>query len=312
MNKFDRITAILIHLQSKRLVTAQELSERFEVSLRTIYRDIGTLINAGVPIIGEVGVGYSMVEGYRLPPVMFTQEEAIAFLMAEKIVDKYADSQNSKYFQSALFKVKSVLRNAEKKTAEEMDNRITIVKSAKQNVFTDKNLPLIMRSLTDREALQITYTAFDPKTTASQIIEPIGIINDNGIWNTIAYSNETKAYRHFRVDRISQIKLTGKVFSENHLSLKEYAENQKKQEIIYSPIIKVKKEVAHFIEEQKYKYGFVSEQENGNSIEMKFQTTCLQTFSRWFLTIADNAKIVEPQELKVLLKPVVAGISKNI
>jgi predicted DNA-binding transcriptional regulator YafY len=78
MNKFDRITAILIHLQSKRLVTAQELSDRFEVSLRTIYRDIETLLNAGVPIIGEVGVGYSMMEGYRLPPIMFTQEEAIA------------------------------------------------------------------------------------------------------------------------------------------------------------------------------------------------------------------------------------------
>jgi predicted DNA-binding transcriptional regulator YafY len=78
MNKFDRITAILIHLQSKRLVTAQELSDRFEVSLRTIYRDIETLLNAGVPIIGEVGVGYSMMKGYRLPPIMFTQEEAIA------------------------------------------------------------------------------------------------------------------------------------------------------------------------------------------------------------------------------------------
>ena len=57
MNKFDRITAILIHLQSKRLITAQELSERFEVSQRTIYRDIESLSTAGVPIIGEIGVG---------------------------------------------------------------------------------------------------------------------------------------------------------------------------------------------------------------------------------------------------------------
>ncbi len=311
MNKFDRVTAILIHLQSKRLVTAQQLSERFEVSLRTIYRDIETLLNAGVPIIGEIGVGYSMMEGYRLPPVMFTQEEAIAFLMAEKIVDKYADTQNSKHFKSALFKVKSVLRNNDKKITEEMDNSISIVKNAKSEL-ADKNLPFIMRSLTDKEALQITYTAFDPKNTASQIIEPIGIINENGIWNTVAYSNETKDYRHFRIDRIAQIKLIGKPFLQNHLTLKEYSANQKIQEIIYRPIIKVKKEVAHFIEEQKYKYGFVSEQENGSSIKMEFKTNCLQTFSRWFLTIADNAKILEPKELKILLKEVVAGISKNI
>lgn len=312
MNKFDRITAILIHLQSKRLVTAQELSDRFEVSIRTIYRDIETLINAGVPIIGEVGVGYSMMEGYRLPPVMFTQEEAIAFLMAEKMVDKYADTQNSKHFQSALFKIKSVLRSTDKKIAEEMDNRIAVVKSEKQNEVTDKNLPLIMRSLTDKETLQITYTAFDPKTTASQMIEPIGLINENGIWNTIAYSNQTKEYRHFRIDRITQIKLTGHSFSKKHLSLKEYTDSLKAQEIIFRPRIKVKKEIAHFIEEQKYKYGFVSERENGNSFEMEFKTDCLQTFSRWFLTIADNAIIVEPQELKLLLKQIVANISKNI
>lgn len=85
------------------------------MSLRTIYRDIETLINVGVPIIGEVGVGYSIMEDYRLPPIMFTQEEAIAFIMAEKIEEKFVDTQNIKNFETALFKVKSVLRNSEKK-----------------------------------------------------------------------------------------------------------------------------------------------------------------------------------------------------
>jgi len=92
------------------------------VSLRTIYRDIETLINVGVPIIGEVGVGYSIMEDYRLPPIMFTQEEAIAFIMAEKIAEKFVDTQNIKNFETALFKVKSFLRNSEKRTTEEMNN----------------------------------------------------------------------------------------------------------------------------------------------------------------------------------------------
>lgn len=92
------------------------------MSLRTIYRDIETLINVGVPIIGEVGVGYSIMEDYRLPPIMFTQEEAIAFIMAEKIAEKFVDTQNIKNFETALFKVKSVLRNSKKRTTEEMNN----------------------------------------------------------------------------------------------------------------------------------------------------------------------------------------------
>jgi predicted DNA-binding transcriptional regulator YafY len=193
-----------------------------------------------------------------------------------------------------------------------MDNRIAVIKSAEQNTIIDKNVPLIMRSLTGKEALQITYTEFDPNTTQAHIIEPIGIINENGIWNTIAYNNDTETYRHFRIDRIAQIRLIGKSFSQNHLSLKAYVDAQKKKEIIYKPIIKIKKEAAHFIEEQKYKYGYVREKENENSIEMEFETTCLQTFSRWFLTIADNAKIVEPNELKTLFKLVVTDISKNL
>lgn len=312
MNKFDRITAILIHLQSKRLVTAQELSDRFEVSLRTIYRDIESLNNAGVPILGEIGVGYSMMDGYRLPPIMFSQQEAISFLMAEKIIDKYADSESVKHFNSALFKVKSVLRSLEKKTIEDIENRISIVKNANQNTVVDKILPLIIRSITEKETLQISYNVIDPSDTKNQTIEPIGIYNENGIWNTVAYNQDTQTYRNFRIDRIAQVKLTSKTFSLKHISLNEYLQRQKKQEKIFTPKILIKKEIAHYIEEQKHKYGFLSEQENDNKIEMTFETTCLQTFSRWFLTIADNAIIIEPKELTTLFKVIITDISKNL
>jgi predicted DNA-binding transcriptional regulator YafY len=312
MNKFDRITAILIHLQSKRLVTAQELSDRFEVSLRTIYRDIESLSNAGVPVLGEIGVGYSMMEGYRLPPVMFTQEEAIAFLMAEKIIDKYADTENNRHFQSALFKVKSVLRSGEKNTVEDIENRISVIKSSEKSIVVDKTLPLVLRSVTEKSILQITYTVLDASNSKTILIEPIGIYNENGIWSTIAFNHDTGSYRHFRIDRISQVKYTGKPFSKEHLSLRDYFESLKKEETVFRPVISINKEIAHYIEEQKHKYGFTSQQEKGNEIEMTFETTCLQTFSRWFLTIADNAKILETNELKALLKEIVANISKNL
>jgi len=82
--RFDRIVAILIQLQSKKIVRAQDLATRFEVSLRTIYRDIRTLEASGVPIYSEAGLGYSLLEGYRLPPVMFTREEAESFIDRRK------------------------------------------------------------------------------------------------------------------------------------------------------------------------------------------------------------------------------------
>src|SRR5690349_10664094 len=114
MNRIDRVSAILIQLQSKKIVKAQHIATRFNVSLRTVYRDIKSLEEAGIPLAGEAGVGYSLMDGYRLPPVMFTREEAIAFLTAEKLVEKLTDETNGKNYKSAMYKIRAVLRSAEK------------------------------------------------------------------------------------------------------------------------------------------------------------------------------------------------------
>ncbi len=96
MNRIDRLHAILTHLQSKKRVTAQELADRFNISLRTVYRDVKALDESGVPVIGEAGSGYSIMEGYRLPPVMFTQEEAAALIMGAKLAERMTDASVKK------------------------------------------------------------------------------------------------------------------------------------------------------------------------------------------------------------------------
>src|SRR5690606_7086866 len=112
--RFDRVVSILIQLQSKRIVKAQELAERFEVSLRTIYRDIRTLEASGVPIYSEAGIGYSLMDGYRMPPVMFTQEETASFVAAEKLMQKFTDKAIRRDFASAMYKLKALLRSNDK------------------------------------------------------------------------------------------------------------------------------------------------------------------------------------------------------
>ena len=126
MNRIDRISAILIHLQTKKYVTAGEIAQRFGTSKRTIYRDLKTLEVAGIPIGAEAGKGYFIVEGYHLPPVMFSKEEASSLLTAEKIVEKIADISVNQQFKSAMFKIKAVLPDREKQFLDRLKDNVEV------------------------------------------------------------------------------------------------------------------------------------------------------------------------------------------
>ena len=89
--RLSRLTAIVTQLQSKRIVTAREIAEKYNISIRTVYRDIRTLEMSGIPIVTEEGKGYSIMEGYKLPPVMFTEEEANALITAEHVLRNNPD-----------------------------------------------------------------------------------------------------------------------------------------------------------------------------------------------------------------------------
>src|SRR5690606_15682658 len=117
---------------------AQDLADRFGVSLRTIYRDIRTLESSGVPIMSEAGIGYSIMEGYRLPPIMFTREEASSFITAEKLMQRFTDRSLGSFYETAITKVKSVLRGADKDYIDALENQIMITPA--QKLFNE-NIP---------------------------------------------------------------------------------------------------------------------------------------------------------------------------
>src|SRR6476469_6791819 len=189
MNRIDRVTAILIQLQSKKIVKAQDIAERFNISLRTVYRDIKTLEEAGVPVVGEAGVGYSIMDGYRLPPVMFTKEEATSFLMAEKLVESYTDPASSRMFQSAMFKIKAVLRATEQEFLEQLDESIKVVRGILHPVEPQEEhaLQSILSAIHDSRAIRIQYRGSYANEVSERDIEPIGIFLQNSRWHLIAY-----------------------------------------------------------------------------------------------------------------------------
>lgn len=204
MNRLTRITAILIQLQSKKVITAQEIANRFEVSLRTIYRDIKTLQDAGVPIGSENGVGYFIVDGYTLPPVSFTEEEANALIVAEKVVLNQGDTSLQQEFTSLLLKIKSILRSSQKEDLSLLDKRVS--SSFLVNSVPSDSLTHIQKSITKNQVMEIRYRAIQTNNITQRKIEPLALYYTSKAWVVIAYCQLRKGLREFRLDRILQYK----------------------------------------------------------------------------------------------------------
>lgn len=222
MNRVERISAILIQLQSKKIVKGQDLANRFSISLRTAYRDVKALEEAGVPIVSEAGVGYSLMDGYRLPPVMFTKEEAIAFLTAEKLVEKLTDPSTYSTYQSALFKIKAVLKTDDKEHLEKMDDYIEVLKSSylPPDKQTTNHIQTILKSIAQKKQLSIHYFANHNQQNSTRDVEPVGIFLMGQQWHLIAFCCLRKAYRNFRIDRIQKSNFTEQPFKKQHPPLK--------------------------------------------------------------------------------------------
>lgn len=315
MNRFDRITALLIQLQSQKVVKAQHVADRFGISLRTVYRDIRTLEEAGVPLYGEAGVGYSIVEGYRLPPVMFTPEEATAFLTAEKLMGKFTDQTLQKHFSAAMYKVRAVLRGSEKDLLENLEAQIIV----KEKVQNRENIPgnildVLLKAIADKKAVKMEYCTFGDTVTKERTVEPIGIFHENEYWYTIAYCHLRESYRQFRTDRIFALELT-EIAQLERASLKEYQELKEKSKAtltLVKAIIRIDPTIAIYLQDRKHYYGFVSEIVTDTHVDMTFLSQSLdEGLARWYMMFADYATIVEPEQLKDRVKDLLQKMIKK-
>ncbi|RZJ72499.1 YafY family protein [Flavobacterium sp.] len=294
--RFDRIVAILIQLQSKKIVKAQEMADRFDCSLRTIYRDIRTLEASGVPIFSEAGIGYSLVDGYRLPPVMFTKEEASSFIAADKLMQHFSDKELGEHYASAMFKLKSVLRSSEKDLVEEIGSKVLVVKSTDTESKAPNALASIFRSIGEKLQVKLLYEASQADEPSERQIEPVGVFHENSFWYIFGFCHLRKDYRQFRTDRIHDIRLTESKFEREHDDLETYL----KPTNFPTTLVRIvaDKEVVAFMKFERKHFGFISEKETPDGCEMTFMSRDLNNgFARWFLMFADYATVLEPLSL---------------
>lgn len=288
---------------------AQDIADRFEISLRTVYRDIRSLEEAGVPIIGEAGVGYSIMDGYRLPPVMFSKEEATAFITAEKLVDKMADVSTADRYKDAMYKLRSVLRSEEKGMLEDIEDVIYIHKHSKRN--KPKFMFEVLKSISDEQAVDLEYEAGYKDEVTTRSVEPVGIYYVDDHWHLVGWCRLRNDYRDFRLDRIRSLKNTTEPFSQEKIHLDEYIKNYLNRNCLIQVQIRFSNKVAPYIEEQRMYFGFVDEHTEDDTVVMRFLTSSIYYFSRWIVSFGKMAEVIEPDELKNNIKALIAELQEH-
>ncbi|WP_128546334.1 helix-turn-helix transcriptional regulator [Larkinella soli] len=220
-SRLSRLTAILTQLQTKRLLTATTLADRFGVSVRTIYRDIRALEQSGVPIVTEEGRGYRLMEGYRLPPVSFTESEANALITAEQFMLKNRDASLVREFTAAIEKIKAVLRHPTRESTELLSSRMMVSQNNAHDRTSDF-LAALQLALTRFNPVSLEYRKLGTEEVTTRVVEPFALLSTQENWLLVAWCRLRNGFRIFRLDRIGRLDVLNESFEPHSLTLQEF------------------------------------------------------------------------------------------
>ena len=228
MRRADRLFRILDVLRASALVTARELADRFEVSERTVYRDIQHLVLSGVPIEGEAGVGY-MLRGFELPPLTFSQEEIDALRLGSRIVQSWADPELAGAAEDAITKIEAAIPSEAQRSLGESALFAPEWHFAEPIQFEVSHL---RRALRDQNRVQLDYSDGEGEKTLRWVC-PLAISFHGPVWMLAAWCELREDFRTFRLDRIGGIEIGGGFELEPHQTLQAFIDRIRRIESEY-------------------------------------------------------------------------------
>ena len=306
MNRTDRLVAMVLHLQGRRVVRAEELASHFSVNIRTVYRDIAALGEAGVPISGEAGVGYCLMKGYQLPPVMFTADEATSLFVGGELVKQYTDASLHAPMVSALDKLRAVLPRDRQDHIERLTQRTLVLGSTSRQAAPDaaaqRWLLPVQQAVVLRRVLRMDYRGRGQETDTAREVEPLGLVFYSSAWYLVAWCRLRTDYRHFRVDRIRRLELCPVGFaSRPDFSLAKHM----KESVSREETIPVRVWFANGMLERARGEGYatpIDEVERDGGVEFTIYAWSLEWTAHWLLSFGSRAEAIAPAKLRRLVR----------
>ncbi len=312
MNRTDRLVAMVMHLQGRRIVRAEELADHFGISLRTVYRDIAALGEGGVPIVGEAGIGYTLVKGYHLPPVMLTAEEACALFTGGELAKKLTDGSLDAAVDGALAKLRAVLPPDRKDHLEHLA-RGTIIASLPRHGDTSRDGPpclaIVQQAVARRRVLALVYRGRNQEDATPREVEPLGVVFYGGQWYLVAWCRLRDDLRHFRVDRIQQADLrTEAVAPRSDFSLSTHIESYARKGDTYPATVWFSRTAQERAARESFA-TLASLQERENGTDFAMLTWSYDWLARWILSFGGEAVALDPAPLREKVATLAAAVA---
>ena len=313
MTRTDRLMAIMLLLQGRRIVRAQEVATQFEISIRTVYRDMDALGEAGVPIAAEAGVGYSLVKGYHVPPVMFTVEEAAALFTGARISDHFTDRSLQKEMGSALRKIQAILPSAAQEFVERLRRSVEIVPRALGGdpAPTSEALAPLHRAVAERRVLEIDYAAGSQGRPSTRQVEPLGLVYYSEAWHLIAYCRLRRDYRDFRTNRIQRLAPGAETFPAHpDFSIKDYLHDDRRKGRVKTADVVFKRAVVGRVR-RGWHWGILEERAHPGGVRFTLAAPTYPWLAEWLLSFGTAARVESPASFQRMLGRLAAAVAKS-
>jgi predicted DNA-binding transcriptional regulator YafY len=301
MNRTDRLLAIVLELQGKRWQRAEDLARTFETSKRTIYRDIQALGQAGVPLLSTPGRGYSLMEGYFLPPLSFTTDEATMLLLGSDVMAQSFDAQYRAAAQGAGRKILGVL--PDRLRAEVGMLRASIhfgLEGTTLRPDLAAKLQQLRRAILDRVTVRFRYHTRYPDPASRHVprhreADPYALGHISGAWYLSAYCHLRKDVRHFRLDRMEDLTLLDTTFERP-------ADFQAQPRDLFEPgsfdvRVLFDAAVERWVRESRSFYA-VAEEQLSEGLLVTLHVRREDEVLQWLLSWGGHVRVLEPASLR--------------
>jgi len=306
MNRTDRLLAIILELQAKTWQRAEDLAATFEISKRTVYRDMQALAEAGVPVVSSPGQGYRLDEGYFLPPLSFTTDEAICLMLGGDFVAQKFDAQYHASALSALRKIDAVLANRLRDEIHELQNSLGFL-DFRASTEHHPVLAQLRRAILDRRRVEMLYetryTDADQRHNRRKV-DPYALIHIERAWYLVGYCHLRQDMRYFRLDRIDSLRVLEASFERpadfNVNDLRQPARDVEMQ-VLFTH------EVKRWVKEERGFYAATME-DHPDGLLVTLAARREEDVIPWLLGWGANVRVLAPERLQRLMVAQVEAI----